>query len=107
MRGPLARVAGQPHGVEQLIDARAHYAPPRRSAAPAQLTRHLELLPGCQGAQQFRLLEHGAAPLAPQGATQLHIADATVKSHMVHVFSNLEMASRTAAVARARALGAI
>lgn len=40
-------------------------------------------------------------------AAQLHITDATVKSHLVHVFSKLEVASRTAAVARARALGAI
>jgi DNA-binding NarL/FixJ family response regulator len=38
-------------------------------------------------------------------AASLHITDATVKSHLVHVFSKLGVSSRTAAVSRARSLG--
>jgi DNA-binding NarL/FixJ family response regulator len=38
-------------------------------------------------------------------AAGLHITDATVKSHLVHVFSKLGVSSRTAAVSRARSLG--
>jgi DNA-binding NarL/FixJ family response regulator len=38
-------------------------------------------------------------------ATRLHISDATVKSHLVHIFSKLGVSSRTAAVSRARSLG--
>lgn len=38
-------------------------------------------------------------------AGRLHITDATVKTHLVHIFSKLEVSSRTAAVAAARDLG--
>jgi ATP/maltotriose-dependent transcriptional regulator MalT len=38
-------------------------------------------------------------------ARRLHIADATVKSHLVHVFTKLGVASRTAAVNAARSQG--
>ncbi|WP_243668173.1 response regulator transcription factor, partial [Clavibacter michiganensis] len=38
-------------------------------------------------------------------AARLHITDATVKSHLVHVFSKLGVSSRTGAVAAARELG--
>lgn len=38
-------------------------------------------------------------------AARLHVTDATVKSHLVHVFSKLGVGSRTAAVAEARGLG--
>ncbi|WP_378147106.1 response regulator [Cnuibacter sp. UC19_7] len=37
-------------------------------------------------------------------AARLHITDATVKSHLVHVFDKLGVGSRTAAVSRARDL---
>lgn len=40
-------------------------------------------------------------------ATRLHISDATVKSHLVHVFSKLGVSSRTAAVSAARGLGVL
>lgn len=38
-------------------------------------------------------------------AGRLHITDATVKSHLVHVYSKLGVTSRTAAVSAARSLG--
>lgn len=38
-------------------------------------------------------------------AERLHISDATVKSHLVHVFTKLGVSSRTAAVAAARDAG--
>lgn len=38
-------------------------------------------------------------------AHRLHITDATVKSHLAHVFSKLGVSSRTAAVSSARGLG--
>ncbi|MEV7757679.1 response regulator transcription factor [Microbacterium sp. NPDC089180] len=38
-------------------------------------------------------------------AALLHITDATVKSHLAHVFSKLGVTSRTGAVSAARALG--
>lgn len=40
-------------------------------------------------------------------ARSLHVTDATVKSHLVHVFSKLGVASRTAAVSTARSLGVL
>ncbi len=49
--------------------------------------------------------------LVAQGASngdiagRLHITDATVKSHLVHVYSKLGVTSRTAAVSAARSLG--
>jgi DNA-binding NarL/FixJ family response regulator len=51
----------------------------------------------------LRLVESGASN-AEIGA-ELHISDATVKSHLVHVFSKLGVSSRTAAVSAARSLG--
>ena len=38
---------------------------------------------------------------------QLFLSEATVKSHLVHIFTKLGVGSRTSAVARARELGAI
>ena len=51
----------------------------------------------------LRLVAEGASNL--DVAARLHITDATVKSHLVHVFSKLGVSSRTAAVSEARALG--
>ncbi|MCD2264203.1 response regulator transcription factor [Dietzia aurantiaca] len=40
-----------------------------------------------------------------QVAASLHVSEATVKTHLVHVFDKLGVTSRTAAVARAHELG--
>lgn len=40
-------------------------------------------------------------------AAALHISDATVKSHLVHVYDKLGVSTRTAAVAAARELGVL
>lgn len=42
-----------------------------------------------------------------QAAASLHVSEATVKTHLVHVFAKLGVSSRTAAVARARELGVL
>ncbi len=51
----------------------------------------------------LRLVARGASNA--EVARRLHITDATVKSHLAHVFSKLGVSSRTAAVSAARALG--
>jgi DNA-binding NarL/FixJ family response regulator len=53
--------------------------------------------------QVLRLVAEGASN--GDVAARLHISDATVKSHLVHVFSKLGVSSRTAAVSEARSLG--
>ena len=42
-----------------------------------------------------------------QAAASLHLSEATVKTHLVHVVDKLGVTSRTAAVARARELGVL
>lgn len=70
----------------------------RRAAAPppsVQLTaRELDVL---------RLVATGLGNR--QIGEQLHLGEATVKSHLLRVFSKLDAKSRTGAVARARELG--
>ena len=53
----------------------------------------------------LRLVADGASN--SEIAAALRITDATVKSHLVHVFSKLGVASRTAAVSAARNLGVL
>ncbi|WP_022901430.1 response regulator [Humibacter albus] len=53
----------------------------------------------------LRLVGEGASN--SEVAQRLHITDATVKSHLVHVFSKLGVASRTAAIVEARKLGVL
>lgn len=42
-----------------------------------------------------------------QAAASLNVSEATVKTHLVHIFDKLGVTTRTAAVARARELGAV
>ncbi|UPK73643.1 response regulator transcription factor [Nocardioidaceae bacterium SCSIO 66511] len=58
--------------------------------------REVEVLTGVADGQSNRAI--GRA---------LFLSEATVKSHLVHIFTKLGVSSRTAAVARARELGAI
>lgn len=53
----------------------------------------------------LRLVARGSSNA--EVAARLHITDATVKSHLAHVFSKLGVSSRTAAVSAARALGVV
>lgn len=53
----------------------------------------------------LRLVARGSSNA--EVAARLHITDATVKSHLAHVFSKLGVTSRTAAVSAARALGVL
>ncbi|MBD0023120.1 response regulator [Gordonia pseudamarae] len=65
-----------------------------RSPRPGLSTRELEVL---------RLVAGGATN--NDIATRLHISEATVKSHLVHIYTKLGVSSRTAAVATARDSG--
>ncbi|WGD36869.1 response regulator transcription factor [Lysinibacter sp. HNR] len=65
-----------------------------RSPQPGLSTREVEVL---------RLVAGGATN--SEIAARLHISDATVKSHLVHVYTKLGVSSRTAAVAAARESG--
>ncbi|WP_010532827.1 response regulator [Brachybacterium squillarum] len=65
-----------------------------RSPQPSLSARETEVL---------RLVADGATN--NEIAAQLHISDATVKSHLVHIYTKLDVPSRTAAVATARDTG--
>lgn len=65
-----------------------------RSPQPGLSAREAEVL---------SLVADGAANSAI--AARLHISDATVKSHLVHIYTKLGVSSRTAAVAAARERG--
>lgn len=65
-----------------------------RSPQPSLSSRETEVL---------RLVADGATN--NDIATRLHISDATVKSHLVHIYTKLGVSSRTAAVATARDTG--
>lgn len=62
-----------------------------RSPQPSLSTREIEVL---------QLVAAGATN--GEIAARLHISDATVKSHLVHIYTKLGVSSRTAAVATAR-----
>lgn len=67
-----------------------------RSPQPSLSTREIQVL---------RLVADGATN--NDIAKKLHISDATVKSHLVHVYTKLGVSSRTAAVATARDIGVL
>lgn len=67
-----------------------------RSPQPVLSARELEVLQLVAGGSSNGVI-----------AGRLHISDATVKSHLVHIYTKLEVSSRTAAVAKARELGVL
>ncbi len=91
----LAAVRAAAAGESALAPAVAGRLMARMRAPDVSLSaREIEVL---------ALVAEGASNL--DVAARLHITDATVKSHLVHVFTKLAVGSRTAAVSKARALG--
>ncbi|MCS5510963.1 response regulator transcription factor [Curtobacterium flaccumfaciens pv. flaccumfaciens] len=91
----LAAVRAAAAGESALAPAVASRLMARMRAPGVSLSaREIEVL---------RLVAEGASNV--DVAARLHITDATVKSHLVHVFSKLGVGSRTAAVSEARSLG--
>lgn len=96
---------------EELIAAIRAAAAGETALAPAIAGRLLARVRSPQPALSARELE--VLQLVASGssngviASRLHISDATVKSHLVHIYTKLEVSSRTAAVAKARELGVL
>ncbi|WP_440695344.1 response regulator [Clavibacter nebraskensis] len=91
----LAAVRAAAAGESALAPAVASRLLARMRAPRVSLSaREIEVL---------RLVADGASNT--EVGARLHITDATVKSHLVHVFSKLGVSSRTGAVAAARGLG--
>jgi DNA-binding NarL/FixJ family response regulator len=95
----------------QLVTAVRAAAAGESALAPAIAGRLMERMRAPQVSlsareiEVLRLVADGASNT--EIADRLHITDATVKSHLVHVFSKLGVASRTAAVVAARNLGVL
>lgn len=93
----------------ELVAAVRAAAAGESALAPAVAARLMERLRAprvslsAREIEVLRLVADGASNA--DVATRLHISDATVKSHLVHVFSKLGVASRTAAVRESRSLG--
>ncbi|MDI6024012.1 response regulator transcription factor [Leucobacter sp. UT-8R-CII-1-4] len=96
---------------EELIAAIRAAAAGETALAPAIAGRLLARMRSPQPVLSARELE--VLQLVADGssngviASRLHISDATVKSHLVHIYTKLEVSSRTAAVAKARELGVL
>lgn len=59
-------------------------------------------------ARELDVLEHLAQGLSNQAiARQLHISEATIKTHLAHIYKKLDVDNRTAAVVAANATGII
>lgn len=97
-----------PHELIAAIRAAAHG---ESALAPTIAGRLLERMRSPQVSLSAREIE--VLQLVDSGASnariaaQLHITDATVKSHLVHVYSKLGVSSRTAAVSAARSIGVL
>ena len=81
---------------ESVLDAPIAARLERRHESSRLSPRELEVIGAVAGGLTNREI-----------AARLCLSEATVKSHLVHVFTKLDVDSRTAAVARARALGLI
>lgn len=94
---------------EELLPAVRAAAAGETALAPAIAARLLQRMrdPGprlsSRELEVLTLVEDGLSNT--QIARSLHVSEATVKSHLVHVFTKLDVTSRTAAVATARRRG--
>jgi DNA-binding NarL/FixJ family response regulator len=94
---------------DELVAAVRAAAAGESALAPVIASRLMERMRSPQVTLSVRELE--VLELVAEGASnaeigaRLHIADATVKSHLVHIFTKLGVASRTAAVNAARSQG--
>lgn len=91
---------------EQIADAVRRAAAGQRALAPEVAARLMGRMAGGSEvltAREIELLELIAQGLSNKAAaTELFISEATVKTHLVHVFQKLGAGSRTEAVAEAR-----
>lgn len=96
---------------EELLSAVRTAAAGQSALAPAVALRLMDRMrsPGqALSAREINVLTHVAAGRSNQQiAKELFISEATVKSHLVHIFTKLDVDSRTAATAKATALGLI
>jgi DNA-binding NarL/FixJ family response regulator len=95
----------------ELLAAVRAAAAGQSALAPAVVTRLMARVQASN--QQLTRREVDVLSLAAEGKSNqeigraLFLSEATIKSHMAHIFSKLDVASRTAAVAKARASGLI
>lgn len=93
----------------ELIAAVRAAAAGESALAPVIATRLLNRLRAPQVSLSARELEVIALVAAGRSnidiATELFVTETTIKSHMAHIFSKLDVASRTAAVSAARQRG--
>lgn len=93
----IAAVRAAAAGASALAPAIASRLESRRHAvSPALTAREIEVLGLVAAGKSNREI-----------GKELFLSEATVKSHLVHIFTKLEVNSRTRAVAAARASGAI
>lgn len=96
---------------DELLAAVRAAAAGESALAPAIAGRLLDRLRSPQAAltlREIEVLDLVAAGLSnAEAATRLHVTEATVKSHLAHVYPKLQVASRGAAVVAARRLGVI
>ncbi len=95
---------------EQLVQAIRNVAEGKSALAPAvaaRLFEHMhtpaEDVPSSRELEILALVAEGASN--KEAARQLHISEATVKTHLIHLFRKLGVADRTAAVTKAQERG--
>lgn len=96
---------------EAILQALRDAVAGRPALTPSVATRLLGRMrgDGCTpSTREIEVLQLVANGLSnAQIATTLHVSEATVKSHLAHVFTKLDVSSRTAAVVTARERGLI
>jgi DNA-binding NarL/FixJ family response regulator len=93
----------------ELVAAVRAAASGESALAPVIATRLLSRMRAPQvslSKREIEVLNRAAAGLSnTKIAAELFVSETTVKSHLVHIFSKLDVSSRTAAVSKARRLG--